>query len=86
MEKDINQIVDVDPGEAQALIELVEMLFEEWYSARWKRQQRLANIASISESKKATQGGLAAANALMALAPQGTVADLLGDSAKDTTE
>jgi len=31
MEKDINVIVDVDPTEAALLIELLEMLFEEWY-------------------------------------------------------
>ena len=30
MEKDINIIVEVDPDEAQMLIELVEMLFDEW--------------------------------------------------------
>ncbi|MBH0112723.1 DUF4145 domain-containing protein [Novosphingobium sp. YJ-S2-02] len=52
MEKDINLIVDVDPDEAQALIELVEMLFEEWYIARHKRQMRLAGIAAMAASKK----------------------------------
>lgn len=41
MEKDINIIVDVNPEEAQILIELIETLFDEWYIARHKRQQRL---------------------------------------------
>ncbi len=53
MEKDINLIVPVDPGEAQALIELVEMLFDEWYGARHRRQLRLARIESIAGEKKA---------------------------------
>lgn len=53
MEKDINLIIDVDPGEAQALIELVELLFEEWYVARNTRQKRLERIALIAEAKKA---------------------------------
>jgi hypothetical protein len=53
MEKDINLIIEVDPGEAQALIGLVEMLFSEWYVARYNRQQKLAQIAAIAADKKA---------------------------------
>src|SRR5690606_8628536 len=45
MEKDIDLIVPVDPEEAQALIGLIEMLFEEWYVARHVRQQKLAAIS-----------------------------------------
>jgi hypothetical protein len=51
MERDIDQIVDVDPGEAQALIELIEMLFEEWYVARHTRQERLSKVQSIVGAK-----------------------------------
>lgn len=51
MEKDINVIVDVDPNEAQVLIELVEMLFDEWYVARHKRQQRLTRLKEIAGDK-----------------------------------
>lgn len=51
MEKDINTILPVDPGEAQAMIELVEMLFDEWYGARHRRAERLAKIAEISATK-----------------------------------
>ncbi|MER9164420.1 DUF4145 domain-containing protein [Mesorhizobium sp. M0715] len=54
MEKDINNIVEVDPGEAQALIELIEMLFAEWYVAREKRRERLRKIETIALDK-ATQ-------------------------------
>lgn len=59
MEKDIDQIIDVDPGEAQALIELVEMLFDEWYGARARRAARLADISLIAD-QKAAQKQLAA--------------------------
>jgi hypothetical protein len=52
MEKDIDLIVDVDPNEAQVLIELVEMLFDEWYVARHQRQQRLDRIRVIAADKK----------------------------------
>lgn len=61
MEKDIDLIVEVDPGEAQALIELVEMLFEEWYGALHRRQAKLQHIASIAEAKKEAKNGMAAA-------------------------
>lgn len=52
MEKDINIIVEVDPGEAQALIDLVEMLFEEWYVARYKRRAKLDGIKAMADAKK----------------------------------
>ena len=51
MEKDISVIVDVDPGEAQALIELLELLFEEWYIARHSREQKLQRIQAIAAEK-----------------------------------
>lgn len=52
MEKDINLIVPVDPDEAEQLVALVEMLFEEWYVARHTRQERLALIESLSAAKE----------------------------------
>lgn len=51
MEKDIDVIVDVDPNEAQALIELIEMLFDEWYVERDKRQKKLEAIKAIADAK-----------------------------------
>jgi hypothetical protein len=51
MEKDIDVIVDVDPGEAQALLDLIEMLFDEWYVARNSRQEKLAKLKTIAEEK-----------------------------------
>lgn len=49
MEKDIDVIVDVDPGEANALIEFIELLFEEWYVARQAREQRLEKLKATAE-------------------------------------
>ena len=51
MEHDINHIIDVGEGEADALISLVEMLFDEWYVARKRREDRLAKIAGIATAK-----------------------------------
>ena len=55
MEADTNVIVDVDPEEAQILIDLVELLFEDWYVARNDRMKHLAKIQAIAEEKKQKQ-------------------------------
>ena len=51
MEKDINLILDVEPDEAQALIDLIELLFEEWYVASHVREERLKNWGSCGKQK-----------------------------------
>lgn len=53
MERDIDVIVPVDPDEAQLLIELIELLFEEWYVARNKRGQRLSAVRELADAKRA---------------------------------
>jgi hypothetical protein len=55
MEKDINVIVDVDPNEAQVLIELIEMLIKDWYIVDHERKERLKEIVSISGAKEASK-------------------------------
>jgi hypothetical protein len=60
MEKDINLIVDVDPDEAQVLIELTELLFDEWYVARKTRTERLTKLGVIAGEKKEQQKPLPA--------------------------
>ena len=52
MEKDINLIVDVDPNEAEMLINLIEILLKDWYVAREERKNRLIQIKSIADSKE----------------------------------
>jgi hypothetical protein len=55
MEKDINVIVDVDPDEAQTLVGLLELLFDEWYIARQERTDRLAKIGIVAANKAAAK-------------------------------
>jgi len=52
MEKDINHIVPVDPDEAQVLIDLVEMLFDEWCVAQNRRKTKLDQLQGIANAKK----------------------------------
>lgn len=52
MEEDINFIIDVDPEEAEKLIGLIELLFEELYINRDTRKKRLLAIKEIGEIKK----------------------------------
>lgn len=52
MEADINVIVDVDPNEAQVLLELVETMIEETYVRRAERQARLARVTAIAVEKE----------------------------------
>lgn len=52
MEENINIIIDVEPEEAGALIELIEMLIEEWYENRYKRKERAQKVADIGKKKK----------------------------------
>jgi hypothetical protein len=55
MGADINVIVDVDPDEAQTLIELVELLFAEWYVARQGRAERMEKLKLTAQGKKGLQ-------------------------------
>ncbi len=52
MEKDINLIIDVEPKEAVLLIQLLEMLFEEWYIHQHERELKLKSIVGVAETKE----------------------------------
>lgn len=52
MEKDINLIVDIDPDEAQQLINLIEYLMDQWYIKRYESELMLDSIISINNSKQ----------------------------------
>ncbi|MGX4686322.1 DUF4145 domain-containing protein [Vagococcus sp. JNUCC 83] len=52
MENDINLIVDIEPDEAQQLINLIEYLMEQWYIQRYESELMLASIIDINESKQ----------------------------------
>ena len=53
MEKDINVIIDVDEGEAEQLIGLIELLIQDWYVNRYNRQQKLNAVTEIKAKKEA---------------------------------
>lgn len=57
MEKDINVIVDVDPAEAQLLINLIETLITDWYVVRHDRESRLKALVSVAVAKKSARSG-----------------------------
>jgi hypothetical protein len=57
MEKDINVIVDVDPGEAQQLIGLIELLVKDWYVVRHDREERLKSIVKVRHEKDEAKSG-----------------------------
>lgn len=57
MERDINLIIDIEPEEAQILIDLVETLFDEWYVAREQRAKRFKGVADLRAAKDAEKTG-----------------------------
>ena len=52
MEKDVNLIIDIDPGEAQKMIKLLELLMKDWYIARHDREELYEDILTIDEDKQ----------------------------------
>jgi hypothetical protein len=59
-EKDINVIIDVEPDEAAALIELVELLIDETYVADNERQKRLDSVTKAAADKAALKSSASA--------------------------
>lgn len=51
MEKDVNLIIDVEPDEAQQLIQLIEILIRDWYIARHEKEESLKKIVALGELK-----------------------------------
>ena len=51
MEKDVNQIIEVDPNEAQLLIELLETLLQEWYVNTYEKNERFKKIIDVARNK-----------------------------------
>lgn len=72
MEADIDLIVDVDPGEAQAMIGLVESLIEDWYVESHKRAARFALPVAVAEAKAAQLQAAKAVKAADAASAQST--------------
>lgn len=51
MEKDINVIIDVDENEAEILISLLDILFQNWYIEKHNREEQLKRIKEIADTK-----------------------------------
>lgn len=56
MQRDVNVIVDVEAGEAERLIKLVEALVQEWYVARRERELRVQAVVELGAEKDAVSG------------------------------
>ncbi|QQN36624.1 DUF4145 domain-containing protein [Rahnella aceris] len=52
MEKDIDLIIEVNPDEAELLIQLIESLLRDWYIDREQRKQRTSAIIAAAQAKK----------------------------------
>ncbi|WP_347358008.1 DUF4145 domain-containing protein [Bdellovibrio sp.] len=52
MEKDIDLIIEVDPDEAALLIQLIEGLVEDWYVAKWKREENKRKMIELAKEKE----------------------------------
>ena len=59
MEKDVNYIVDIDPNEAEILLNFIEYLIEQTYINRYKRQNMLNSLHIISENKQTQRKSMA---------------------------
>lgn len=52
MEEDVNLIVDIEPNEAELLINLIETVLKDWYIARHERESRLKALAELGAEKE----------------------------------
>ncbi|MFT5850043.1 MAG: hypothetical protein ACI9H6_000872 [Patiriisocius sp.] len=52
MEQNINVIVEVEPEEAQLLIELIEQMIDEWYVSRHQSELRTQKIKALAQEKQ----------------------------------
>lgn len=51
MESDINTIVEVDSGEAEKLLKLIELLIDKWYISRHDEDQLFLEVSNIADNK-----------------------------------
>lgn len=51
MEHDVNVIVDIDPGEAEKLLTLIEHLIESWYIERHDAEELYADLIAMGDEK-----------------------------------
>lgn len=51
MEQDVNTIINVDIGEAEKLLKLIELLIDKWYIARHDEEELLSDISGLADNK-----------------------------------
>lgn len=51
MEQDVNTIINVDIGEAEKLLKLIELLIDKWYIARHDEEELLSDISELADNK-----------------------------------
>ncbi len=61
MEADVNVIVDVEPGEADLLIKLIETVVRDWYVAMEERKKQLSAVVALAARKEAEKKAAKAA-------------------------
>lgn len=49
-EKDINLIVEIEPGEAEKLLKVIEYFMKSWYITRHEAQQLFIEVNNINEN------------------------------------
>lgn len=55
MKNDINVIVDIDSGEAEKLLKVIEKLLQDWYIERYETELLYSDIIAISDEKDKTK-------------------------------
>lgn len=53
MEKDVNTIIDVEPAEADSLLQLIELLIDKWYISRHDEEELYSSITKTKDEKEA---------------------------------
>ena len=49
---DINTIIEIEPSDAQKLIDVIELLINQWYVERQKQEELFNQVLNINEDKK----------------------------------
>lgn len=52
MQKDIDLIIDVEPNEASLLLQLIEILINDWYINKYEKEQKLKKIIEAGMKKQ----------------------------------
>lgn len=51
-ERDSNLLVDIEDGEAEKMIKLIELLIDQWYINRYEQEQLYSDLVGINDEKQ----------------------------------